>query len=618
MRQLKGPTIKTNHAALDFFLAFFPSYLVYLLTVYPTVGTEDSGELITSAATLDIAHPSGYPLHTLLGHLFTWLIPFGNIGWRVNIMSAFFGALTVSLLYLILKKLVKNDLVALAISLFFAFSDIFWSQSIRAEVYTLNAAILAAIAYLLLLWDTTKNNKYLYLTALAFGLGVSDHHSILLAAPPAFVFALIRNWKITVKPKTIGICALLLALGLSFYAYLPIRTAMGPYDNPAYIKHDGLYTWASFTKFVNRGIYGGTISVATEQGSSQETQGTAEILEEIGATFSRYANSMVTNNLSGFVPMMKNTFSQFLYFPLLLFVPGIYFLFTKNRRYAVFIFLLLFFYTSVQLTFIGINRDMHPYTIFNTRPFYIPAIFVIAVICGIGMDFFANLFRSGRTRKTFIGLLVLLPLAPLAFNFQSNNESRNYIARDFSLNILNSLPQNAYLLSTGKDNVTFPLYYLRKIEGVRPDVDLEIYYNRKCADSGILREKMHERNLDLMFIDLLPCGYNSLDLVPYNFIYAYGDTSKLPQENVNSVDSGATGVTGAVGKYSLRGIRKKLDYPNSRLKGLYYLKMALSATADDKILDYYFNKVKEEIPENVQFANFMRDYRIGRDDTGMF
>ena len=586
----------------DFFFAFFPAYLVYLLTLYPTVGTEDSGELIVSAAKLDIAHPSGYPLHTLLGHLFTWLIPFGNIGWRVNVMSAVLGALAVTILYLLIKRLTKNDLIALAVSLFFAFSDIFWSQSIRAEVYTLNSAILAAIAYLLLIWDQTRENKYLYLTALAFGLGISNHHMILLAAPPAFIFALVRSWKTVIRPKTIAICLLLLTLGLSCYAYLPIRTAIAPYDNPAYIKHDGLYTWETFTQFVNRGIYGGTISLTTEENTSQQTQNTQGLITEIGETFSRYFGNLVSNNASGLVLMVKNIFSQLMYLPLLLFVPGIYFLFKKNKRYAVFIFLLLFFYTSIQLTFIGVSPNMHPYTVFTTRPFYIPSIFILAVISGIGLHFLLSM--SGSAKKILTYLCVLLLLAPLALNFYANNESRNYIAHDFSLNLLNSLPRNAYLLSTGKDNLTFPLYYLRKIENVRPDVDLEIYYNRKCADRDDLELRMMKRDLKLMFIDLLPCGYNSIGLVPYNFVYVYGDKAGLPPSRPE--------------KYALRGLRKKLDYPNSKLKGLYYLKMALSSPEDMAALDYYFNKVKEEIPDNVQFQNFMRDFRSGKDDTGMF
>ena len=43
---------------------------VYLLTLAPTVTAEDSGELITAAYTLGVAHPPGFPLWCLLGKLF--------------------------------------------------------------------------------------------------------------------------------------------------------------------------------------------------------------------------------------------------------------------------------------------------------------------------------------------------------------------------------------------------------------------------------------------------------------------------------------------------------------------------------------------------------------------
>ena len=145
----------------DWFYVFFPTYFVYLLTVYPTVGTEDSGELIVSAAMLDIAHPPGYPLHTLLGKLFTILIPFGNIGWRVNLLSAFFGAATIALTYLLIKKLTKNDYISMAGALILGFSDIFWSQSIRTETYTLHTFTLIAIIYLLFRWHETEKPKFL-------------------------------------------------------------------------------------------------------------------------------------------------------------------------------------------------------------------------------------------------------------------------------------------------------------------------------------------------------------------------------------------------------------------------------------------------------------------------
>ena len=616
IRQSKSLANPTNHATpktppskpsptslLDLFLSFFVPYLVYLLTIFPTVGTEDSGELITSAATLDIAHPSGYPLHTLLGWLFTNIIPFGNIGWRVNLMSAFFGALTISVLYLIIKKLTLNSPLALVFSLFFAFSGMFWSQAIRAEVYTLDIVILASIIYLLLSWDETGKAKFIYLAVLFFGLGVSNHQMIMLAAPPALIYVLIRNRKILISPKILTVSALMMALGLSFYLYLPIRTALGPYDNPAYIKHEGLYTWENFSKFVNRGIYGGTIAITAET-STQTAQVEPGPVEKIGKTISRYGSKFVQNNITGFPLMMKIIFSDLLVLPLVLFIPGVYFLADKKRKFAIFLFSLFLFYTSFQLIFIAVTGNMHPLTVHSNRPFYLSSLLVLAIFSAAGLHLLVSSLKNRRVRTFLISALAILPLTTLAANFSDNNESRNYVARDFSYNLLQSLPKNGYLLSTGKDNLTFPLYYMRKVENVRPDVTLEIYYGKKCANRKTLEDKLSAKKLPFMFIDLLPCGYNDLDLTPYNFVYAYGDTTSLTKS--------------AQKQFTLRGIRKKMDYPNSKLKGLYFIKMAILNESDPAIVDYYFNKVKTEVANVPQWQDFITGFKAGQDATGMF
>jgi 4-amino-4-deoxy-L-arabinose transferase-like glycosyltransferase len=596
----------------DLALIFFSSLFVYLLTIYPTVGTEDSGELIVSAANLDIAHPSGYPLHTLLGWLFSKIIFFGDVGWRVNVMSAFFAAGTITILYFTLKRLLKNDIIAFCFSLFFAFTDIFWSQAIRAEVYSLNIFLLALITYLLLLWSQTDKRKYLYLTALTFGLSLCNHHMMMLAAPPILIFIIINKWRVITNAKTVLICLLLLLAGLIPYAYLPIRTAIAPYDNPAYIKHEGLYTWDKFTAFVGRNIYGGTISIPTssenEEKEIAQPPAVISFFEKIGATIARYTTQMATNNASGFIKMIYEIFRQLLFIPLLFFIPGIYYLCKKSKKYAVFIFSLFVFYTTVQLTFIAVGGNLHPFTIFSNRPFYIPAIFITAIISAAGIQFCYDLIKNTVLKMPAMLIIIALVIPPLAINFTSENESGNYIAHDFSLNLLNSLPQNSYMLSTGKDNLTFPLYYLSKIEKIRPDTEVEIYYGKKCVDNKILDDKLKKTGKSVVFIDLLPCGYNAVNLVPYNFVYAYGDTSTLPPANTDQP--------------TIKGIRDKMDYPNSKLKGLYYLKLAYAYAynhPENSSETYnYFDKVRQEIPENEQFKNFINDYLQGKDDTGMF
>ena len=69
--------------------------VVYLATVSPTVSFIDSGELITAVHEPGVVHPPGYPLYTLLGYVVSHVLWWGEVAWRVNALSAFFGALAV-------------------------------------------------------------------------------------------------------------------------------------------------------------------------------------------------------------------------------------------------------------------------------------------------------------------------------------------------------------------------------------------------------------------------------------------------------------------------------------------------------------------------------------------
>ena len=79
-REVARPAPKefSGRAAVVCSLAVFAGViLVYLLTVIPTAIDQDSGELVTAAHVLGIAHPTGYPLWTLLGRGFD-LLPVGH------------------------------------------------------------------------------------------------------------------------------------------------------------------------------------------------------------------------------------------------------------------------------------------------------------------------------------------------------------------------------------------------------------------------------------------------------------------------------------------------------------------------------------------------------------
>ena len=136
-----------------FTLLFAATLLLYLQTLAPSVATlfDDSLEFPLVAHDLAIAHPTGYPLYTLLGKLFT-LGPFPNVAWAVNLLSAAVAALTVSLVYLVARMLTRRRWPALLGALALAASPVFWSQAVVAEVYTLNAALVAALLWLALRW----------------------------------------------------------------------------------------------------------------------------------------------------------------------------------------------------------------------------------------------------------------------------------------------------------------------------------------------------------------------------------------------------------------------------------------------------------------------------------
>ncbi|MCC7439713.1 MAG: DUF2723 domain-containing protein [Armatimonadetes bacterium] len=67
------------------------TFILYLLTLNPSFGFVDKGEMAAVASTLGIAHPTGYPTLMLLGYLFTQLLPVRE-ALALNILSALLTA----------------------------------------------------------------------------------------------------------------------------------------------------------------------------------------------------------------------------------------------------------------------------------------------------------------------------------------------------------------------------------------------------------------------------------------------------------------------------------------------------------------------------------------------
>ena len=172
---------------------FILTLFLYLWTLAPGLVRGDGGELQYVLAIRGVAHPTGYPLYTLLGWLWTRLIPFGSIAWRINLLSAVCGAGAVALVCGIVYRLTRRIVPALAGAVFLGLSPVFWTLSSVTEVYALHALFVAAVLYLLLVWRDATSHRFrlLALTALIYGLSLSHHRTMILLAPAMAVFVLL-------------------------------------------------------------------------------------------------------------------------------------------------------------------------------------------------------------------------------------------------------------------------------------------------------------------------------------------------------------------------------------------------------------------------------------------
>ncbi len=409
---------------------FIITLSVYILTLAPTVYFGDSGELTAAAYNLGIAHPSGYPLYLLLGKLFMLLIPFGNMALRMNLLSAFFAALTAVLVYLIGRTLNHDRLTAALTSLIAAFSFTFWSQAVRAEVYTLAAFFFCALILFTLLWFKDRQERWLLLLAPTAGLALT-HHVIIAVFFPVFIIfillnkpGLLKNWKLILKSIS------LFLLPLFLYLYLPIRSAANPLND-----------WG------NPDTFSRMIDHITAR--------------QFGGLFLKQGFAGVMFQLDVFLDALLK---QFPYPLLLLAVIGMIAGFKRERKALFFL---------LALPAVGICYSAL-YFITDIEPQFIYIFLCLALLMGQGLD---GLYRwRGKGKKARFswaaaGILTIIALLPLAVNWTRCDQSGNYLARNYGRNMIDTLDKNSALIIDG-ENELFIAAYLKIVEGLRPDVDV--------------------------------------------------------------------------------------------------------------------------------------------------
>ena len=418
-------------------LAFFLPLLLYMSTLCPTVPTGDGAELACAAYSLGIAHPTGYPLFCLWGRIFILALPLGSVAVRINLMSAFFASLAILLVYVLAREMFRgifeherffSRLVALFTALIFSVSETIWSQAVQTEVYTLHIFLVGSLILVMVLWRWTAESRLALLWALLLGLSLANHTSVIFLLGAA-LYLVLSEWRRLGLKRCLPGMALFFFLGISLYLYLPLRSALNPphdWGNPETIGR----LWDHITAKQYRKLF----------------------------LFASPPD--VWNNLRYYARLLIRQFGAFL---LVLSLVGAV---LHGRRWrALFLLFVLAVLGNVLLA--------ASYDILDIEAYYLPSYLIFSLWLGLALalGFRWVLWRRGGAVLRWIApaILAALTAVPLAVNFSMASQRGMTIARDYGLNILNSVEPNAILFSAA-ENETFPAMYLHDVEGVRPDI----------------------------------------------------------------------------------------------------------------------------------------------------
>lgn len=234
-------------------------FILYAITTAPSVATvfDDSLEFQLVLPTLGIAHPTGYPLYTLLGWLFTRLIPLGDAAWRANVFSAAAAAASIGLLFQLARVAVGARLPALLAAVLFGLAPLWWSQATLAEVYALHGLFVV-----LLWWVAFEPKIRLEWLAVLVGLSLAHHRLTLLLLPGLLLWVFWREPGVLRSPLRLVRLLALVVLPLALYGVLWVRGQAIPTTAGAWLN-----TWPAFWEHITASAYTSFVSTDPAAGS---------------------------------------------------------------------------------------------------------------------------------------------------------------------------------------------------------------------------------------------------------------------------------------------------------------------------------------------------------------
>ncbi len=511
---------------------FFVSLFNYVYTMTPGIAAGDCGELTCAVYFLGGAHSPGYPLYCVLGKLFMWLFVYlGRIVYRLTFLSAFCGAMTIAISYLVFIKFLgryhhqnKYDnlffakLPAIAASLFFLFSEELWAQAVIAEVYTVNSIFLPLLFLIALLYEERYSQnmnllekvndkqyiwnhsiKIMYLFYFLFGLAIGDHHIILGYFIPFFIFFMYTHFKDQTFWKLLGGISIAYGLALISVVYYQLpesfhlisKLIIGVsviYLFSKMYSENSKITKALFVAaaFFILGLLIYAYMPIRSLANAPLDWGDPEKLENFINVVTRkqyrgFAQNIRTFGtfIQQFVILFQWRLEQFTPYLYIFALIGLFRLYQLNKKWFYFTVSFIIYYDLAFSQFNNFkftSRDMY-----FAKVFFIPSYMVSIFWIVLGLEYSVVLFEKYILKKSLvenkkmgwgIGLfLITLSYLPFHQNFDRNNCRHVWLSDSYGKNILKTLEFKSILFTEGGDNQVFTLLYHNYVEYYRPDVN---------------------------------------------------------------------------------------------------------------------------------------------------
>ena len=219
------------------------AFAAYLALTPPVAGDKDSSEFTLVLALLGVAHPTGYPLYTLLGHAWVTLVHALGASWEyaANSWAGLGGGVAIYCLHRLALALMPAELrlsrtarfsLALLPAGFFALDPIWTYETTLAEVYSWHVAwwlgasgLLLASARAIHAGQPLAGRAALW--GLACGIGAAHHATSVFLVVPGTLALLVELARAKRLSPLVGGAGLLgFVLPLAAYAYIPWRASV--------------------------------------------------------------------------------------------------------------------------------------------------------------------------------------------------------------------------------------------------------------------------------------------------------------------------------------------------------------------------------------------------------